>query len=210
MGFFRFPVNFISIERELENVLPYLKGRVLNAGCGNRDITDFLKKHRVSGLDNCDIQSAIPGAIMCDLTAIPKQDKYYDSILCNAVLEHVPYPERVMREFGRLLKDGGYLVVSVPFLQPYHPTPFDYRRYTREGLIQLAELTGFKVVQIKSVHTLAQTLGWLIWANLEERRSILGKLLLWLPIYALSRIFTSGSSELAYSANSFQVVMVKN
>ena len=90
MGFFNFPIHFKSIEDELQDVLPFLKGRVLNAGCGNRDISDFLKKHYAQDVESCDIQSLIPGAIICDLTAVPKEDGRYDAILCNAVLEHVP------------------------------------------------------------------------------------------------------------------------
>ena len=39
----RYPVNFLAIEKELEPVAPYLKGHVLNAGCGQRDITQLLK-----------------------------------------------------------------------------------------------------------------------------------------------------------------------
>lgn len=205
----KFPVKFISIEKELANVLVYLKGHVLNAGCGDRDITSLLIKNHANKVDNCDIQSSIPGAFICDLTNIPKPDKYYDSILCNAVLEHVPYPEKVMEEFKRLLTPGGSLVVSVPFLQPFHPTPFDYRRYTITGLEQLATSSGFEIKKINSVHTFAQTLGWLIWANLEERKSLIGKIIFWLPIYIFSRLFQKSSPEYVYTVNSFQVVMIK-
>ena len=114
---------------------PYLKGRVLNAGCGDRDITILLKSWHAGTVENCDIQTSIRGAFRCDLTSIPRPDGCYDAILCNAVLEHVPEPEKVMGEFHRLLARDGHLVVSVPFLQPFHPTPFDFRRYTRAGLV---------------------------------------------------------------------------
>lgn len=206
----RFPVNFIALEEELKPVNPYLSGRVLNAGCGDRDISALLKSWQASSVDNCDIQSSIPDAFLCDLTSIPKPDASYDSILCNAVLEHVPDPEGVMAEFHRLLRDDGTLVVSVPFLQPFHPTPFDFRRYTRSGLEQLAERNGFRVQYIWSVHSLAQTIGWLVWAHLEERRSRVGKLLCWLPIYVASRVFQRAPKGQVYTANSFQAVMVKN
>lgn len=205
----KFPVNFIPIEQELESISLYLKGRVLNAGCGDRDITGLLKSWHAETVDNCDIQTSIPGAFLCDLTRIPKPDASYDSILCNAVLEHVPNPEGVMSEFRRLLVPGGHLTISVPFLQPFHPTPYDFRRYTRSGLEQLAECTGFRILEMRPVHSLAQTLGWLVWAHLEERQSKLGKFLCWLPIYLASRLFQRPSSGQAYTANSFQAVLVK-
>jgi SAM-dependent methyltransferase len=206
----KFPVNFVSIDKELEPVSRSLKGRVLNAGCGNRDISSLLTSWHASSVSNCDIATDIPGAFLCDLTSIPQPDASYDSILCNAVLEHVPDAEAVMAEFHRLLVPGGHLVVSVPFLQPYHPTPFDFRRFTRAGLTQLGERAGFAVVETFPVHSLAQTIGWLIWAHLEERRSRIGKLLCWLPIYLASRSFQTPSPNQTYAANGFQAVMVKN
>lgn len=70
----RFPVSFLSLEKELKSVAPCLKGRVLNAGGGNRDITPLLKDWHAITVDNCDIQSSIPGAFLCDLTGIPKPE----------------------------------------------------------------------------------------------------------------------------------------
>jgi SAM-dependent methyltransferase len=206
----KFPVNFLPIEQELQPVAHHLQGRVLNAGCGDRDITAILKGWQAKSVDNCDIQSSIPGAFLCDLSAIPKPDASYESILCNAVLEHVPDPEKVMAEFHRLLIPGGALVVSVPFLQPFHPTPFDFRRYTRSGLEQLGQRAGFKVVEMRAVHSLAQTIGWLLWAHLEERRSRIGKILCWLPIYLASRLSQHPPVGQAFTANSFQSVFVKD
>lgn len=205
----RFPVNFLPIEKELEPVARHLRGRVLNAGCGNRDIAEILKGWHAATVDNCDIQTSIPGAFLCDLTAIPRPDGSYDAILCNAVLEHVPDPEAAMAEFHRLLAPGGVLVASVPFLQPFHPTPYDFRRYTRTGLEQLGEKAGFHVLEMRAVHSLAQTLGWLVWAHLEERRCRIGKLLCWLPIYLASRLSQHPPGEQTYTANSFQAVLAK-
>lgn len=202
-----FPVNFQSLEDELSPMCKYLQGKVLNAGCGNRNIADFLKSGGALEVDNCDIASDIPNAIICELTSIPVDAGIYDAILCNAVLEHVPDPVGSMKEFNRLLNDDGYVVISIPFLQPYHPTPTDFRRYTREGLIQLAEQSGFDVVEIRAVHSLAQTIGWIVWRRLEESGSKLGKLLCWLPIYGLTKIFQQAKVDTYFAANSFQVVM---
>lgn len=100
-------------------------------------------------------------------------------------------------------------MIAVPFLQPYHPTPFDYRRYARTGIEQLAEKTGFKVLHIFPVHSLAQTLGWILWAYLEERQNRIAKSLLWLPIYFATRLFQRETKPDINSANGFQAVMQK-
>lgn len=187
----KFPVNYISLDEELRPVFPYLnlRGRVLNAGCGERDISEMLKRAYATEVNNCDIYTSIPGAFICDLTSIPKPDGSYDSILCNAVLEHVPDPEGAMKEFYRLVKDGGFVVIAVPFLQPYHPTPLNYRRYTRTGIEQLAEKSGFKVLHIFPIHSFAQTLGWILWAYFDERHNQIAKALLWLTIYLVTRFW---------------------
>jgi len=66
-------------------------------------------------------------------------------VLCNGVLEHVPYPQRVVDDFYRVLAPGGYLYLEVAFWQPYpagrdpgvggEPRLWeDYWRVTVEGL----------------------------------------------------------------------------
>lgn len=125
-------------------------------------------------VDNCDIQTSIFGTILCDFSAIPSPDSTYNAILCSAMLEHVPYPD-VMAEAHRLLVAGGTLVVSVPLLQPVHPTPFDFRRYVRTGLEHLGDLAGFRVFEMRAALCFAQTVAWLLRVHLAERSSGVGK-----------------------------------
>ena len=77
------------------------------------------------------------------------------------------------------------------------------------AIIQQVEQKGFRVVEMRPVHSLAQTLGWLLWAHLEERRSRLGKLLFWLPIFLASRLSQHPPEGQTQTANSFQAVLVK-
>ena len=60
----------------------------------------------------------------------------YETILCMSVLEHTPSPWRITRHLSRALKSDGLLVLSVPFLFPYHDT-IDYFRFTPDGLRSL-------------------------------------------------------------------------
>ena len=61
-----------------------------------------------------------------------------DAIICKNVLEHVKAPVRAVEEMHRVLKTGGLLYCSVPFLHPYHGSAKlqlpDYWRFTHEGL----------------------------------------------------------------------------
>jgi SAM-dependent methyltransferase len=75
----------------------------------------------------------------------------WDAIICTEVLEHCEDPFRAMAEMGVALKDGGLLLVTSPFLWPWHGTEdyADYWRFTRQGWQLL--LKDFKDVEIKAV-----------------------------------------------------------
>ena len=74
-----------------------------------------------------------------DIQNLPFDAGSFDAIVCNAVLEHVPYPELAIYEFFRVLKPGGYLWLEVPFMTPYHAHPYDYSRVTLPGLKRWSE-----------------------------------------------------------------------
>lgn len=202
------PIVFQDLEKELQPVTKYLQGRILNAGCGQRDLTSFFVKNGATTVDNCDLTTPIPDAIICDLVNVPKESDSYDAILCNAVLEHVQFPDRVVAELRRLVKPGGYLVLCIPFLQPYHPKP-DYRRYTREGMLELARIHDLEPVEMLPVHTIAQTLTWIYWSYLEERRKRFTRLALWGPLYLWNRFSQDTDFSTQIQANGFQMVVRK-
>jgi ubiquinone/menaquinone biosynthesis C-methylase UbiE len=64
--------------------------------------------------------------IVSDITAIPLAEGSVDAIMCTEVLEHVPDPVAVIREFGRLVKPGGYLLITAPFASLTHFAPFHF------------------------------------------------------------------------------------
>jgi len=49
-----------------------------------------------------------------DVTKIPFTDNSFDVILCNRVLEHVPNDTQAMAEMYRVMKKGGWGVITVP------------------------------------------------------------------------------------------------
>jgi SAM-dependent methyltransferase len=204
----RSPVIFQCLEDELMPVAEYIQGDVLNAGCGERDIGEFLKKQGALSVDNCDLKSPIPNAIIANLADVPKPDSSYDTIICNAVLEHAEYPDKIMEEFRRLLRPGGHLILGVPFIQPYHPAP-DFRRYSREGMDQLGREHSFKTIVLYPVHTIAQTITWVWWSYLEEKRKRFWLLMLWLPFFIWNRMSQRTEFDSYHQANSFQIVLAK-
>jgi len=92
----------------------------------------------VAGYVNLDL-FPMPGVdVAADAEALPFPDGCFTRVECDAVLEHVQHPERVMREIERVLAPGGYAHVVTPFCHPFHEYPKDYRRFTLDGLKQMA------------------------------------------------------------------------
>ena len=85
---------------------------------------------------------------LADLERVPFRTASFDVVLCTETLEHVARPERVLSELRRVLKPGGTLALSVPFLHPVHQAPHDYYRYTPYGLRHLLAGAGFGAVEI--------------------------------------------------------------
>jgi SAM-dependent methyltransferase len=98
----------------------------------------------VAGYVNLDL-FAVPGVdVAADAHELPFRAGLFQRVECDAVLEHVRRPEQVIREIERVLAPGGYLHLVTPFCHPFHEYPMDYRRFTVDGLKELAR--GMEVV----------------------------------------------------------------
>ena len=64
--------------------------------------------------------------IISDITAIPEPDASFDAIMCIEVLEHLPNPVLALKEFSRLLRTGGSLIITAPFCSLTHFAPYHY------------------------------------------------------------------------------------
>lgn len=79
---------------------------------------------------------------------LPIEAGSFDAVLCTEVLEHVADPALVLAELRRILRPGGRLAVTVPFVGVLHEEPHDHRRPTSYGLAALldgADFTGIDV-----------------------------------------------------------------
>jgi uncharacterized protein YbaR (Trm112 family) len=76
---------------------------------------------------------------------LPLRDGSCRGVILMAVLEHVQDAERTLTEARRVMAPSGRLLIDVPFIQGYHPSPSDYRRFTEQGLRAEVARHGFEV-----------------------------------------------------------------
>lgn len=120
--------------------------------------------------------------LISDVAQVPLSDACADAVVCTEVLEHVPNPERVLMESYRLLRQGGKLIVSMPFMAHIHGDPHDYQRYTATKLKDLLSKIGFQHIDIQTQGLYFTVLADLIRGGLAQ----LGPTLLRWPIALLT------------------------
>lgn len=125
-------------------------GNGLNIGAGHTKLDNRIKNMEIEAGENIDYVGRIEN--------IPLPEKSMDLIISQEVLEHVENPWEAMHEISRVLKDNGKIYLQLPFIIGFHPCPRDYWRFTNEGIVQLANATGFKV--IKSGQTVGSATGF--------------------------------------------------
>jgi SAM-dependent methyltransferase len=88
--------------------------------------------------------------VVGDILRLPFANGSADAVLCKEVLEHVRNPAAAVSEIHRVLKHGGAVMCTIPFLHPYHgkrgQLP-DLWRFTEEGAAQL--FSAFNSVEVQ-------------------------------------------------------------
>ena len=89
--------------------------------------------------------------IVSDILNIPEPPESFDAVLCSEVLEHVPDPVAALREFSRLLRPGGILILTAPFSSNVHMEPYffctGFSRFWYEYHLQKL---GFEQIQLEA------------------------------------------------------------
>lgn len=144
--------------------------------------------------------------IVSDITSIPLDDHSVDVVMCTEVFEHIPDPLAALKEFNRLVKPGGFLILTAPFVSFTHFAPYHFatgfNRYFYEThlpangfVIEELILNGnyfeFLAQEQRRIKTVAKKYS-------NRRINFFEKALIHLNIYMLERLSKrdKGSAEL--------------
>src|SRR6266536_3496857 len=121
----------LLLDAHLEWASPLMLGRVIDLGGKRERRRGHFTPVETAGTiwTFVNIDPATTPDLLCDVTSTPFPDGAADCVLCTEVLEHLPNPQECIAEAHRLLRGGGRLIASTPFLYPVHPDPYDYQRF---------------------------------------------------------------------------------
>lgn len=152
------------VNHDLDKILPGLRGTVLDVGCGDKPYAHLLgNAENHVGID------VIPGPKVDHLIGPtepwPFADNSVDNVIATQVLEHTAQYNFTLQEVGRVLKPGGLVVLSFPFLYNEHGSPHDFQRFTaHRARTLLPDLIVDKVITQGGIGSTVATLV-LNWIN---------------------------------------------
>lgn len=152
----------VRIDQAIAENASVAHGVLLDVGCGVKPYENLFRPYveEYIGIEYSP-ESGFRGnkADVCgDAGYLPFADGSFDTILCTEVMEHVPNPEKTIEEFARLLRPGGKVLTTAPFFYPIHD-PYDFFRYTPDGLKVMMERHGLKVDSVTPLSGTAVTIA---------------------------------------------------
>lgn len=157
-----------AIFAALQQAIPLLSGNMIDVGCGQMPYREAIISYgQVKNYVGLDLEQNQNYKNSPDLTwdgaTIPLEDNSVDCAMATELFEHCTEPESVMREILRVMRPGGILFFTVPFIWPLHDVPFDQYRYTPFSLNRHLTNCGFNDIRLSALggwnKSLAQMIG---------------------------------------------------
>jgi SAM-dependent methyltransferase len=155
----------VRYHQAIREHIPHSKNpRVLEIGCGTAiDLNILAKRYKSASYFGSDISrnSILLGMTItecfdnkirfciADVRCLSFKEGAFDVVFSQGLIEHFRYPEAILREQLRILRNGGILIVNVP--QRYTGYTIMKRRLMREGCWKLGWETEFSYKALKSI-----------------------------------------------------------
>ena len=130
---------FITFRRHyLDKLLFGVKwhGKVLDIGGKKKNKRGQFRPplDQVESWEYVNIDPSTDPDYLCSADDIPVPNGSYDMVLMTEVLEHLEKPVEVLKEAYRILKPGGEIIITMPFLWAVHADPEDFQRWTGQRI----------------------------------------------------------------------------
>ena len=147
----------------IDNILSSLEFadeiKILDAGCGTGGNLALLGKY--GSVDGCDYsEEAIKycrlrgyeGVFQASIFELPCESEGYNLVTCLDVIEHLRQDLAAFKEIARVLKKGGYLLVTIPasrrLYSSFDCTSGHLRRYEGYEVRDLIKRSGFELIRL--------------------------------------------------------------
>lgn len=164
----------------------YLKGDILEIGCGIGNFTLTLSKYGIVTAIDIDknlinsFKKNSESNISSGYGNIETgeyffKEKSYDTIVCINVLEHIKNDMRALENISKLTKKGGHLILLVPIYEflfgSIDKSIGHFRRYNPEDLIKKMKGKGFTIISSQKLNFIG-ALGWFISGKILKNKQI--------------------------------------
>jgi len=149
-------IGIFLLRWRIRTLLPLLKGRVLDVGCGTNQLLAAYKastlKSNSLGIDV--VQWGEVDLVVQDTTALPFDDASFDTVVCAAALNHIPERKEFLHEANRVLRPNGRFVATMipPNLSRiwhFVRSPWDADQHERG--MQEGEVYGFTKSEMRTL-----------------------------------------------------------
>jgi SAM-dependent methyltransferase len=148
--------------RWIRHHLPRSAGRIVDVGCGNGSLFPFIGEARSLGIDlDTDAlrhalgRCATVPLLRADAGCLPLADRCLDAITAQHVIEHLPSVEHACREWLRVLRPGGRLLVLTPNGRFRDPSVYDDATHVQifddRALSATLEAAGFVITDLRTI-----------------------------------------------------------
>lgn len=171
---------FSNVREEMLAFLPEQIGVVLEIGCGEGGYSALLKKKyncEIWGIEYEEIQGnrasqlldkVLIGDALMLIDQLP--DHYFDTVICNDVLEHLYDPYTILNKLKKKIKSNGKVISSIPniryfrtFFSLIFKKQWDYqangildithlRFFTTKSIVKMYEDAGYKILNHKGIN----------------------------------------------------------
>ena len=137
----------------------FVRERAWRARCENKVVFDKYNTIMRHALETISLDLDAPPDRQDQLAK--SQSGTLDVLVAHQVFEHLARPSQGITNVNRLLKEGGRVVFSTPFLLLDQPSPRDYFRYTPVAVHNLLTCAGFGDVEVHGIGGPLTAIGYL-------------------------------------------------